>query len=480
VAPRVFAAVDLGASGGRVVAGVVEDGSVSLRTVHRFPNRARELYGRLRWPIQALYGEVQDGLARLAGEYPEVESVGVDTWGIDYGLLDSEGRLLAPPVSYRDDRTAKVIDAVHEKVPPKELFAVNGLQFLPFNTIYQLEAEQRGSYWARATSVVLLPDLIAFWLTGELRTERTNASTTGLLDVRTGEWSPALMDRLGVPPALLAPLVSPGTVLGPIRKEICARLGLPHGAVVTAVGSHDTASAVAGVPAATDRFAYASSGTWSLVGVELKRPVLTDWAREENFTNEAGVEGRIRFLRNTGGFWLVQESLRAWAERGEEHDLERLLSEAAGVPGGRTVINVDDPSFLAPGPMPERVASAAVRAGQPRPRTSAQVIRCILDSLARAYGATVLRSAALSGREIEVLHLVGGGSRSPLLCQAAADAAGLTVIAGPAEATALGNVVVQAQTHGALPRSLDETRAMLAARLRLGRYEPGVSARLDS
>jgi rhamnulokinase len=472
VTPRVFAAVDLGASGGRVVAGIVEDGSVSLHTVHRFPNRARELEGRLRWPIEALYGEVQAGLAHLADEHPEVESVGIDTWGIDYALLDPEGRLLAPPVSYRDDRTAKVIDAVHAKVPPEELFAANGLQFLPFNTIYQLEAEQRGPLWARAASIALLPDLIAFWLTGELRTERTNASTTGLLDVHTGEWSPELTARLGIPPAVLAPLVSPGTVLGPIRKEIRDRLGLPHGIVVTAVGSHDTASAVAGLPAATDRFAYASSGTWSLVGVETSRPVLTSAAREENFTNEAGVDGRICFLRNTGGFWLVQESLRSWAERGEEHDLGRLLSDAARVPAGRSLVDVDDSSFLAPGPMPERIASAAERAGQPRPRTPAEVIRCVLDSLARAYGATAVRSAALSGRAIEVLHVVGGGSLSPLLCQAASDAAGLPVIAGPAEATALGNVVVQAQEHGALPPSLDETRALVAARLQRKRYEP--------
>jgi rhamnulokinase len=426
----------------------------------------------LRWPIEALYGEVQSGLARLAEEYPEVESVGIDTWGVDYGLLDRAGRLLAPPVSYRDDRTAKVIDAVHAKVPPEELFALNGQQFLPFNTLYQLEAEQRGPLWARAASMALLPDLIAFWLTGELKTERTNASTTGLLDVHRGEWSAELVARLGIPPALLPPLVGSGTVLGPIRPEIRDRLRLPPGIVVTTVGSHDTASAVAGVPASTDRFAYVSSGTWSLVGVELSRPVLTAAARTENFTNERGVESRVRFLRNTGGFWLVQESLRTWAESGEGYDLERLLSEAAGLPAGGALIDVDDPSFLAPGSMPERIASVAERAGQPRPRTPAQVIRCVLDSLARVYAATALRSAALSGREIDVLHVVGGGSRSPLLCQAASDAAGLPVIAGPTEATALGNVMVQARTHGALPRSLDETRATVATRLRLARYEP--------
>ena len=473
MAPRVFAAVDLGASGGRVMAGLVEGESLSLEAVHRFPNEAREVDGRLRWPISRLYDEVLTGLGVLAELYPQVESIGIDTWGVDYGLLDAEGRLLADPTSYRDDRTAKVVDEVHALVPLDELFAGNGLQFLPFTSLYQLASERRGPLWPQASALALLPDLLAYWLTGELRTERTNASTTGLLDVHSREWSLELVSRLGLRPELLTPLVSPGMVLGPVRAELRERLGLPAGIVVTTVGSHDTASAVAGVPATTDRFAYVSSGTWSLVGLELAAgPVLTEAARRENFTNELGVDGRIRFLRNTGGLWLLQESLRAWAERGDEHDLDYLLGEAASLPAGDALIDVDDASFLAPGPMPERIAAGAVAAGFPRPTSPAQTVRCVVDSLAQAYAAVVATGAALSGRSVDVIHLVGGGSQNTLLGQATADAIGLPVMAGPAEATAMGNVLVQARAHGALPESLDEARALVAAGTALRRYEP--------
>jgi rhamnulokinase len=471
--PRVFAAVDLGASGGRVVAGLVDGESLSVEAVHRFPNGAREVDGRLRWPVSRLYDEVLTGLGALAERYPQVESIGIDTWGVDYGLLDAEGKLLAEPTSYRDDRTAKVVDEVHALVPPDELFAQNGLQFLPFTTLYQLASERRGPLWPQASALAMLPDLLAYWLTGDLRTERTNASTTGLLDVRSGEWSLELVSRLGLRGELLTPLVSAGTVLGPVRAELRERLNLPAGVVVTTVGSHDTASAVAGVPATTDRFAYVSSGTWSLVGVELAAgPVLTEGARRENFTNELGVDRRIRFLRNTGGLWLLQESLRTWAERGEEHDLDRLLGEAASLPVGGALIDVDDASFLAPGPMPERIAAGAVAAGFPAPVGPAQTVRCVVDSLARAYADGVRRGAELSDGVVDVVHLVGGGSQNALLGQAAADAAGLPVLAGPAEATAIGNVLVQARAHGAIADSLDWARALVAAGTALRRYEP--------
>jgi rhamnulokinase len=472
MAPRVFAAVDLGASGGRVMAGLVDRGSLSVEAVHRFPNGAREVDGRLRWPVSRLYDEVLAGLGALAERYPQVESIGIDTWGVDYGLLDAEGRLLAEPTSYRDDRTAKVVDGVHALVPPDELFARNGLQFLPFTTLYQLASERRGPLWPEASALALLPDLLAYWLTGELRTERTNASSTGLLDVHSGEWALELVTRLELRPELLTPLVSPGMVLGPVRAELRERLGLPAGIVVTTVGSHDTASAVAGVPATTDRFAYVSSGTWSLVGVELARPVLTEAARRSNFTNELGVDDRTRFLRNTGGLWLLQESLRTWAERGEQHDLDRLLDEATGVPVGGARIDVDDASFLAPGPMPERISAGARAAGFPAPVGPAQTVRCVVDSLAWAYAAAVRRGSELSGRVVDVIHLVGGGSQSALLCQATADAAGLPVMAGPAEATAVGNVVMQARAHGAIVDSLDEARALVAAGAALRKYEP--------
>lgn len=450
----VFAAVDIGASGGRVVAGSVDDGRVRLDAVHRFPNGPEHRDGHLRWDLEALVDGVRAGLARV----PDAASVGIDTWAVDYGLLDADGRVLADPVAYRDDRTAAVIDHVHARVPPDELFAVGGLQFLPFNTVYQLAAEQRSDLWSRAAHAVLIPDLLTHRLTGgradDLATELTNASTTGLVDVRTRRWSIELLDRLGIPAGLLPPIIEPGTERGRTAD------GVP----VVTVGSHDTASAVVGVPAANERFAYVASGTWSLVGVELPTPVLTDAARAANFTNEIGVEGRIRFLRNVGGLWLLQESMRAWGLT----DVGALVSAAARRPRG-PVIDVDDPAFIAPGDMPRRIAAAAGAADLDPPATT----RCILDSLAAGYARTIAAAAELAGIDVEVVHVVGGGAQNELLCQLTADATGLPVLAGPVEATALGNVLVQAAAHGTLPSSLDALRAVAAASTRPVRYDPG-------
>lgn len=465
---RVFAAVDVGASSGRVVAGVVDGESIALDVVHRFANRMQSIDGHLRWDFTGLYDDVLTGLAALAARYPEVESIGVDTWGVDYGLLDGDGNLLAEPITYRDDRTADVVGDVHARVAARELFAINGLQFLPFNTLYQLAAEQRGPWWEKTAHIALLPDLLAFRLTGELRTEATNASTTGLVDVRSGDWSRALLERLDVPPAMLPPIEQPGTVRGRVRSELCDELGLSPSIVVTTVGSHDTASAVVGVPATTDRFAYVSSGTWSLVGLELDTPVLTDRARAANFANERGVDGRTRFLRNTGGLWLLQESLRTWREQGHDVDLTGLLDEAARLPGAGPVVDVDDAVFVAPGEMPARIAHVA---GSDL-ATPAHTVRCIVDSLAAAYAANVELASQVAGRDVDVLHLVGGGSQNELLCRATAQLTRVPVVAGPAEATALGNVLVQARAHGAAPATLDGMRAQVATRASLRTYVP--------
>jgi len=452
--PRTYAAVDLGASSGRVVAGRVEDERIELEVVHRFPNGVGEADGHLRWDLTRLTTEVRAGLDRLVAAHPEVESIGIDTWGVDYGLLDAEGLLLAQPVAYRDDRTAEVIDDVHARAAPEELFSINGLQFLPFTTLYQLVAEQRGPDWDRATQLALIPDLIAHELTGELRSEATNASTTGLLDIRTGDWSADLLGRLGVPPSLLPAIEAPGSVRG---------TG-PHGLHVVTVGSHDTASAVIGVPATTEHFAYIASGTWSLVGLELPAPVLTPEAMAANFTNEGGVDGRTRFLRNVGGLWLLQESMRAWGR----DDVAGLLAEAAALSDGGPVIDVDDPAFVPPGDMPQRIADAAGR----RDLSPVATARCIIDSLASAYARRVQQAAALADTTVDVIHVVGGGSVNDLLCQRTADLAGLPVVAGPVEATALGNVVVQARAAGALAGSVTDLRAAIAASVELRRFDP--------
>jgi sugar (pentulose or hexulose) kinase len=441
------AAVDLGASSGRVIVGEVGPYSVSLEEAHRFVNRPVRVGGTLHWDVLSLYQETLDGL-RKAGA---VDGIGIDSWAVDYGLLDTDGGLLANPVHYRDDRTAGA-RANLERLGARELYATTGLQFLPFNTIHQLLAESR---LGAARRLLMIPDLLAYWLTGEQGAEVTNASTTQLLDVRTRAWATELIEKIGVDPALFPPLREPGTVIGSY-----------DGTPVIAVGSHDTASAVVGVPAVDERFAYISCGTWSLVGVELDRPVLTDASREANFTNELGVDGTVRYLRNVMGLWLLQECVREWGA-----DTADLLRAAAKLPKG-AVIDPDDPVFLPPGDMPARIADACRRADQPVPADRAAIVRCIVDSLADAHRRAVTAAQELSGREVDVVHVVGGGARNSLLCQLTADACGLPVLAGPVEATALGNVLVQARELGAVGGDLAQLRSLIRGSQSVTRYVP--------
>lgn len=469
---NVFGAIDIGASSGRVIAGWLDDGRLHLDVVHRFPNGATQSDGHLRWNLTGLYAQVLIGLRRLATRHPGVTSLGIDTWAVDYGLLDAEGRLLAEPVAYRDGRTEAVVDEVHARLDPARLYAINGLQFLPFNTLYQLAAEQQGPLWRRARSILLLPDLLAFWLTGEQRTEITNASTTGLLDAGSRSWSGEVLDALSIPVDLLSPLIEPGEVVGTLRPAVAAEVGLGEDVRIIAVGSHDTASAVVGVPAVDRPYAYVSSGTWSLVGVELEKAMLTEASREANFTNEGGVDGRVRFLRNEGGLWLLQESLRVWGDAGEPVDQDTLLAEAAGLEPGGPVVDVDRPEFIPPGDMPARIRAACVDSGQPAPESRAALVRCILDSLAAAYARTVGEAADLAGYPVETIHIVGGGCQNELLCQLTADLGGLPVLAGPVEATAVGNLVVQARAAGVLNGSLEQLRAAVLRSYPPIAYEP--------
>ena len=471
----VFGAVDIGASSGRVVAGVLDDDGLHLDVVHRFANGAAEVDGHLRWDLTGLFEEVVVGLTALAARYPGVRSVGIDTWAVDYGLLGADGRLLAEPVAYRDGRTDAVVDLVHRRVDPARLYAITGLQFLPFNTLYQLSAERQGPLWPRVAQALLLPDLLACWLTGEQRTEATNASTTGLLDATTRAWSPELLEALGLPLDLFPPLIQPGETLGPLLPAVARRTGLDPATTVVAVGSHDTASAVVGVPADGRAFAYVSSGTWSLVGLELDGPVLTPQSRAANFTNEGGVDGRTRYLRNEGGLWLLQESLRSWAEEGTALDQDALLAAAAALPAGGPVFDVDAADLIAPGDMPHRIARAVSDAGGTLPEGPVALVRSVLDSLAVAYARTTAEAEALAGQRVEVVHLVGGGSRNALLCQLTADLSGRTVLSGPVEATALGNLAVQARAAGLLPADLESLRRTLRSGLALATYTPSGS-----
>jgi rhamnulokinase len=443
-----FAAVDLGASSGRVMVGDLTRG-LELTEVHRFPNRPVRVHDTLHWDILALYQEVLNGL-KAAGD---VDGIGIDSWAVDYGLIDAEGALLGNPVHYRDGRTEPVIGDVLAKIPAEVLYARTGIQFLPFNTIFQLAADPRAETAARA---LMIPDLISYWLTGIAGTELTNASTTALLDPRTGQWCHEVASRAGIDLDLFAPLRKPGDPAGDYQ-------GVP----VYSVGSHDTASAVAAVPAEGENFAYISSGTWSLVGLELEAPVLTEESREANFTNEVGIDGTIRYLRNVTGLWLLQECQRIW----EIPDVAPLLAEAATLPR-RAVIDVNDARFLPPGDMPARIAAACAETGQPIPGAPAEFTRCVLDSLAQAYRQSVEDAARLSGRRVDVVHVVGGGTRNELLCQLTADACGLPVVAGPVEATALGNVLVQARAHGAFSGDRATMRELLRHTQRLRAYQP--------
>lgn len=471
-AVRPHAAIDLGASSGRVITGHLGDGVLHTQEVARFANTPVTVPfdggERLQWDILSLYAGARSGLDQALRSHGSLASVGIDTWAVDYGLLDADGALLGNPVHYRDHRTEGAPARFFEHLSAEELYRVNGLQIQPFNTVFQLTAAAGSAQLTAARDLLLIPDLLGYWLTGERFAELTNASTTGLVDVRSRRWAePCLKlmeDAFQVPARNLLPdLVEPGAILGPL-----------HGSdtPLVAVGSHDTASAVAAVPARTSRFAYISSGTWSLVGVELDAPVLSDQGRGANFTNELGVDGTVRYLRNVTGLWLLQESLRTWRERGHEADLPDLLAQAARLPALTCVVDVDDPRFAPPGDMPARITEFAARTGQRPPTGPAQVVRCILDSLALAYRRAVRQAAELSDQEVEVVHIVGGGARNTLLCQLTADATGLPAVAGPAEGTAVGNLLVQARATGAIEGGLPELRRVVANSFETHTYSP--------
>ena len=463
------AAVDLGATSGRVMRAVVTAERVEMVEVARFPNGPIERADGLHWDIEALRGHIMAGLRQAFADDPLITSVGIDSWAVDYGLV-AGGVLRGEPFHYRDDRSTRGVDAVHAVVPPRELFAQTGLQHLPFTTVFPLAAETPERLNA-AEHLLLIPDLVAFWLTGRAVAEVTNASTTGLLDPRTRAWNEALVERLGLPRRLLPALVHPGETIGPLTPAAAEALGAPEGLVVTAVGSHDTASAVAAVPFERREAAYISCGTWGLVGLETEHPVMTDAAYAANFTNEGGVDGRTRFLHNVMGLWLLSESVRVWEAAGERIDLGALLAEAAAVTGPVPVFDANDPRFLPPGDMPARIAAALEEQGAEVPATRAAFARCIVESLAVAFADAVRTAAKLADRPVEVIHLVGGGSLNHLLCQLTADRAGMLVLAGPVEATALGTVLVQARAHG-LGGTLESLRALVARSLPPQRFAP--------
>jgi rhamnulokinase len=453
---RRYAAVDLGASSGRVLVGTIGKTALEIEEVHRFANEPVRLPSGLHWDILGLYRNIRQGLA----EAGPVVSAGIDSWAADYGLIDEDGSLLGLPFHHRDDRTA----ALPEWSDPAVLWRTTGIADQPSNTLHQMRAEGKRRLEGTA-HLLMIPDLLAYWLTGEIGAEHTNASTTQLCGIK-GAWSAAVASEAGIDPSILPQVRRPGDRIGDTD------LGTP----LFAVASHDTASAVAALPAESDRFAYISCDTRSLVGLELERPVLNEAARLAGFTNEAGVDDTVRFLRNVMGLWLLQECQRFWGE----YSLGHLLAEAVDVKPLAALIDSQDPVWLPRGDeqggMPARIAERAV--GR-TPKTRGEIVRCILESLALGHRNAIAEASALAGREVEAVHVVGGGAQNTLLCQLTADATGLPVLAGPVEATALGNFLVQARADGVV-KDLEHLRSLVRETQQVIRYNPRPSADWDA
>jgi rhamnulokinase len=460
-------AVDLGATSGRVVVGAIEGGRVRTEIVARFPNRPVATPDGLHWDIHGLFASVIDGLAAARRASSDVASVAIDSWAIDYGLMRG-GRLVGNPFHYRDQRVNGVIDEVHAIVAPKELFRRNGLQHLPFTTLYQLCADRQ---WLDIVDTALLiPDLIGYWLTGVEHAERTNASTTGLLNVASHTWDLELCEQLGIPGRILPSLVEPGVTIGSTLPYLTDLLG--GGIPIVSVGSHDTASAVVAVPMDPTTSVYISCGTWALVGVETESPIVSEQARMANFTNEAGVDGRNRFLHNVMGLWLINESLRTWGLGDDTDEIARLVKAAAHVDHAVAVFDPNDPRLLPPGDIPSRVEAICREQGLRLPSSRPEMLRSILESLTRSFADAIGSATTLSGKSVRTVHIVGGGSLNELLCQLTANHSGLTVAAGPVEATAIGNVLVQARACGMLSGDIEALRAVVKDSVSVTTFQP--------
>ena len=469
-------AIDLGAESGRLMLGTLAEGRIALEELHRFPNTPLVVDGSLHWNPAALFAEVGVGLRKAGALGLPFASISTDSWGLDYVLLDAHGEIIPPTFHYRDPRTTLGVERMRTLVPWGEVFAETGIQFMPFNTLYQLAAETPERL-AAARQLVPIADAFNWHLCGVVRAEESLASTTQLYNPRTRDWSARLLQSLQLPRELFPPIVPSGTVLGPLREELARAAGV-NAMPVIATCSHDTGAAVAAIPASGEDWAYLSSGTWSLMGAELDAPLLTDQCREFNFTNEIGHGGTVRLLKNIVGLWIVQECRREWARGGHEFNYATLMRLAAEAPPFVSLINPDDPRFVAPGDMPQKVAAFCRETHQPLPSTPGATIRCVLESLALLYRRTFAMLAALTGRPFTRLHIVGGGSQSELLNQFTANSLGLPVLAGPVEATALGNVLVQALALGEVP-SLGAAREIVANSFPLTRYEPRDCAAWD-
>jgi len=472
-----YLACDLGAESGRVILGSLDAGKLSLEELHRFPNTPVKVDGSLCWDIPRLFGELKTGLRKAGTLKLPIASISTDSWGVDYLLLDAQGEIIPPVFHYRDPRTARGVARVKASVEWPNIFDETGIQYMPLNTLYQIATEP-SERLAGAARVLMIADAFNFFLCGQAAIEESNASTTQFYNPRTRKWSTKFLAALDLPERLLPAIVPSGTRLGRLRKELADETGLPAIEVIASC-SHDTGAAVAAVPAEGASWAYLSSGTWSLLGVELPTPLMTDACREMNFTNEIGYGGSVRLLKNISGLWLVQECRRAWAAGGQHLDYETLMKLAAEAPPFVSLINPMDARFIAPENMPETIAAFCRETGQPAPVLPGAFIRCSLESLVLLYRRTFRQIEQLVGWKIERLHVVGGGSRNALLNQFTADALQIPVLAGPVEATAAGNVLVQAITLGHV-NSLSAARQIVHDSVPASRVNPNATASWDS
>jgi rhamnulokinase len=476
-----YLAVDLGAESGRTIIGTLNGKHLVLTETHRFLNRPVRLPDGLHWDILRLWEEIKTGLSRSAARFDgQVHGIGVDTWGVDFALLDKNGGLLSNPFHYRDARTDGMLDQAFKLMPRVDIYASTGIQFMQINTLYQLLAMalQQSPLLEAAQTFVTLPDLFNYWLSGEITNEFTNATTTQCFDPRNRNWASGLLDRFGIPLHLFRPVVEPGTQIGTLRPQIAEETGLGK-ILIVAPACHDTGSAVVSVPADNENFAWISSGTWSILGAEVREPIVSSKALQNNFTNEGGVAGTWRLSKNVMGLWLVQECRRAWRQQlNQDFTYDELTHLASETRPFLAVIDPDWPDFLHLGDMPERIRKYCAKTNQPAPETTGEIVRVALESIALKYRWVLERLEELMGMRLEPIHMIGGGTKNRLLNQFTADATGRIVVAGPSEATAIGNVLMQAVGFGHLG-SLAEARAVVRNSFVSEVYTPDNTHRWD-
>lgn len=464
-------AFDFGASSGRAIIGCFDGDKITLEEVHRFSNDPVSVGGTVYWDVLRLFYEIKQGIikAKIAGGF---DSIGIDTWGVDFGLIDSEGKLMENPVHYRDARTAGLVDEAFKTMPKEKLYGITGIQFMELNTLFQLIALKKYRPWMleRADKMLFMPDLFGYMLTGKMCAEYSIASTSQLIDLDKRTWSKEILDAFGIKESVFAPLVQPGTVLGELSKEICEECGVDPVPVISVCG-HDTQSAITSVPCEDGDFAFLSSGTWSLFGTELDKPIVNETSMNINITNEGGFDGSTGFLKNIIGLWLIQESRRQWKREGKEYSYADLEKLALAAEPFKCFIDPDAPEFVPHGNIPERVREFCRKTGQYVPETVGEIMRCIYESLAMKYRLTFEKLRECTERDYPVIHVIGGGTKDGLLCQMTANSCDRTVKAGPIEATVMGNVAVQLMSDGSV-KNIGQARKIVADSSELKTFEP--------